>query len=144
MNSINNVRSVVATIDGVAESITLCDRQSSEPVAVQQFELSDITYDEESPFNGTLSGEFNVFGIETTTLRTLRMNILLVDNKTVIEQTIQGKARETTDGNGELIISIDVDAPQTLPDVKPEGDPDSGFDADVDDWGDPEENEIPL
>lgn len=144
VNGINNVRSVVATIDGVAESVVLCNGQLSALNAVQQFELSDIAYDEDSPFNGTLSGEFNVFGIDTATLRTLRLNILLVDNKTVIEQTLQAQARETADGNGNLFINIDVSSPGTLPDVKPEGDPDSGFNADVGDWGDPEENEIPL
>lgn len=139
---IHNIRSVVGTVDGVSESILIATAQSSPTVAVQQFVPSEIVFEPGSPFNGTLSGSFNVFGFDLTMLHTLALDILLVDNKTRIQQTLQGMAHETPDGNGELIITLRIPSPERLPDVKPEGDPDSGFDADVGDWGEPEE--VPL
>lgn len=144
MEGINNIRNVVGTIDGVSESIALCTGQPSATTASQQFELPMITYDEGSPFNGTLSGTFNVLGFDIASERTIKLKMLLVDNKTVINQTLQAKAEVKDDGNGEIVIVIHIASPERLPDVKPEGDPDSGFDANVDEWGDPEEEEIPL
>lgn len=144
LEGIHNLRSVVATLDGVSESILLCVRQPSTPDAVQQFELSTIAYDEGSPFNGTLSGEFNVFGIDTEGAHTLRLKMLLVDNKTVVEQALPVRAEVKDDGSGNIVIVIHGESAEPLPNVKPEGDPDSGFDAGVDGWGDPVEKEIPL
>ena len=141
---INNIRSTVGTIDGVSESILLSTAQPSPFTAVQQFVLSEITYDKDSPFNGVLAGEFNVLGFDLGKQHTIALKILLVDNKTVVKQTLQGIAREMDDGTGQMVIAIVVSSPEKLPDVKPEGDGDSGFDAEVDDWGEPEEEEIPL
>lgn len=144
IEGINNLRSTVATIDGVSESVLLCTGQPSPPDAVQQFDLPDITYDKGSPFNGILSGEFNVFGINTAGEHTLKLRMLLVDNKTVVERTLPAKAEQRDDGGGEIRILIHVSEPEPLPTVKPEGDPDSGFDADVEEWGDPQESELPI
>ena len=71
------------------------------------------------------------------------MKALLVDGKTVFEETFDITAHELEDETGTLLLYIEVTAPP-IPDVKPEGGADSGFDADVDDWGDEEENELPM
>lgn len=144
LDGINNLRTATGIIDGVSESIRLSSGEPSPTTAVQCYALSDIAYDKDSPFNGTLSGEFNVFGIDLKNEHTLTLRYLLVDGKTTVEQTYQVVPRVTEDGNGELTIEIHVASPEELPTVKPEGDTDSGFDADVDEWGDPEEEEIPL
>lgn len=144
IDGINNLRNALATVDGVSESVRLCSGQPSTPDAVQQFDLSAIAYDEGSPFNGTLSGDFNVFGFDVGKRHTLTLDFLLVDNKTRVRQTLEATAEELPDGNGELVISLHVVSSEPLPTVKPEGSPDSGFDADVEEWGDPEESEIPI
>lgn len=144
LEGIHNIRSAVGTVDGVSESVLLSLAQPSPATARQQFVPAEITYDPGSPFNGTLYGEFNVFGMDLEMLHTLTLDILLVDNKTRVQQTLQGMAEETMDGNGEIVIVINLASPEPLPNVKPEGDPDSGFDADVEEWGDPEENEIEM
>lgn len=74
---------------------------------------------------------------------TLTLKILLVDNKTVVEQTFNVFARNETDEDGTLTFYIEI-VTDRLPDVKPEGDPDSGFDATVDEWGDPIDSEVPM
>ena len=71
------------------------------------------------------------------------LKILLVDNKTVVEQTFNVFARNETDEDGTLTFYIEI-VTDRLPDVKPEGDPDSGFDATVDEWGDPIDSEVPM
>lgn len=43
--------------------------------------------------NGTLSGIFNAFGFDSEQSHTLTLKILLVDNKTVVEQTFNVFAR---------------------------------------------------
>lgn len=139
--NIHNIRSVVGTVDGVSESVLLSTAQPSPPVAVQQFVPSEITFDPGSLLNGTLSGSFNVFGFDLVMQHTLVLDILLIDNKTRIRQSLQGMAEEVADGS-ELVITLHIPSPERLPDVETEGTPDSGFDADVDDWGDPEE--VPL
>ena len=144
---INNIRSTVARIDGVSESIQLATATPSPATAIQQFPMDGITYDPGSPFNGTLSGEFNVFGFDLENEHTLWLDMLLTDNKTRVEQTLQARARIVGGEDGtdyETVIYIEVASPEKLPDVKPEGDPDSGFNADVEEWGDPVEEVIPL
>ena len=144
LNGINNLRSATGTIDGVSESICLGTGQSSPTTAAQLFALDDRAYDEGSPFHGTLSGAFNVFGFDMEHEHKLVMRYLLVDGITTVEQIYNAMPRLSQDENGEPVIEIHVTSPEELPTVKPEGDPDSGFDADVDEWGDPEEEEIPL
>ena len=144
---INNIRSTVARIDGVSESIQLSTATPSPTTAIQQFSMDGITYDPGSPFNGTLTGEFNVFGFDLENEHTIWLDMLLVDNKTRVEQPLQAKARTVEGEEGadyETVIYINVASPEKLPEVKPEGDPDSGFNADVEEWGDPVEEEIPL
>ena len=59
---------------------------------------------------------------------------------------VHGKLLTVTQGvveDGTLLIRIRLTA-KKLPEVKPEGVPDSGFDVTVDEWGDPEEEELPV
>lgn len=140
---VNNIRSAVGLLDGVSEGVYLSTGQPTPGTVTQQFTMGDIRYDEGSPFNGTLSGEFNVFGLDRTTPHRLTLKILLVDGVTVVEQTFDVTARDVTEEDGTLTLYIEITS-QRLPDVKPEGDPDSGFDATVDEWGDPIESVLPT
>lgn len=138
---INNIRSVVGTLDNVSEYVYVGKGEPSGERVVQQFTLPDIEYDENSAFNGTLSGRVNVFGFDTGLPHILTLKALLVDGKTVVEQRFDVQAHTVEEEGGSTVIRIEVEA-EKLPDVKPEGDPDSGFDATVDDWGDTEHVEL--
>ncbi|WP_455591202.1 DUF5119 domain-containing protein [Bacteroides sp.] len=138
---VNNVRSAVGTLDGVSEGIFFSTGQPTPGTVTQQFVMGDIEYNEGSPFDGTLSGEFNVFGFERGVPHKLTLKILLVDGKTVVDQVFEVLAKDVEEEDGTLTLYIEITSGR-LPDVKPEGDPDSGFDANVDEWGDPIESEI--
>ena len=143
VEGVNNVRSAVGLLEGVSEGVSLSTGQPIPGTVTQQFTMADIKYDEGSPFNGTLSGEFNVFGFDRSAPHKLTLKTLLVDNKTVVNQTFDVTARDVAEQDGTLTLYIEI-ASEKLPDVKPEGDPDSGFDATVDEWGDPIESDIPM
>ena len=138
---INNIRSVVGLLDNVSEFVYVGKGEPSQERVMQQFTLPDIEYDDDSPFNGTLSGRINVFGFDTNLPHILTLKMLLVDSKTVVEQRFDVEAHTLEEEDGRTVIYIEVTS-EKLPDVKPEGDPDSGFDANVDDWGDPEHVEL--
>lgn len=140
---LNNVRSAVGVLTGMAESVNLSTGKVPEETVSQQFASDEITFTEGSPFNGTLAGHFNTFGFEVEIPRQLSLKALLVDGKTIVEDTFDITAHELEDEGGTLVLHIEVTAPP-IPDVKPEGGSDSGFDADVDDWGDEEESEIQM
>lgn len=143
VTGLNNIRSAVGILTGVSESVNLSTGKASGETVSQQFTLDDIRFTDGSPFNGTLTGVFNAFGFDTAISHKLTVKALLVDGKTVFEETFDITAHELEDETGTLLLYIEVAAPP-IPDVKPEGGADSGFDADVDDWGDEEENELPM
>lgn len=143
VEGVNNIRSAIGLLEGVAEGVYLSTGAPTPGTVTQQFALNNVEYDEGSPFNGTLSGEFNIFGFDRTTPRKLALKILLVDGKTIVEQSFDVTARDVEGEDGTLTLYIEITS-ERLPDVKPEGDPDSGFDAEVDEWGDPIEVEIPT
>ncbi len=140
---LNNIRKAAGTLTGVAESVNLSTGKASAETVSQQFSLDEITFTEGSPFDGTLTGYFNTFGFETEIPRQLHLQALLVDGKTTVDETFDITAHELEDEGGRLVLYIEVTAPP-ITDVKPEGGSDSGFDADVEEWGDEEESDIPL
>ena len=140
---LNNIRKAAGILTGVAESVNLSTGKVSSEIVSQQFSLDEITFTDGSPFNGTLTGYFNTFGFETEVPRELHLQALLVDGKTTVDETFDVTAHELEEAGGQLVLYIDVTAPP-IADVKPDGGSDSGFDADVEDWGDEEESELPL
>lgn len=143
VEGVSNVRSAIGLLEGVSEGVFLSTGKPTPGTVTQQFTMDNIEYDKGSPFNGTLSGEFNIFGFDRSMPHKLTLKILLVDGKTLVEQTFDVIARDVTGEDGTLTLYIEITS-ERLPDVKPEGDPDSGFDAKVDEWGDPIDSEVPL
>lgn len=140
---LNNIRSAVGVLVGVAESVNLSTGRVAGETVTQQFALDEKEFTAGSPFSGTLTGRFNTFGFEAGVTRKLTLKALLVDSKTRIEETFDVTAREEEAEDGTLVLYIEVDA-SPIADVKPEGGSGSGFDADVEDWGDEAEHDIPL
>lgn len=144
VEGLNNIRSATCQLDGIAESVFLATGEVSEEVVVQEFPLTHPVFDEGSPFNGTLTGRFNVFGIDFAQNHRLHLEAQLVDGKTVFTGDYDNVKIAEKD-NGEGIITIYVEATtDKIPDVKPEDSSGSGFDVDVDGWGDEVNTDVPI
>ena len=142
---LNNVRQARCTLQGVSLSIFMRDGQPGSQTGGQEFSLSDPEFLPGSISEGWLMGTINTFNLQEGTDYGLDIKALLVDGKTVVEQTA-GKAtvRRETDGDGNIVIYLEVDAPEPFPYVPPEGGTDSGFDAEVGDWEKEENTDIDI
>lgn len=142
IKGLNNVRSAVATIDGIAASVFLATGETSMQTVTQRFELGNPQYYPGSPFDGIMTATFNSFAFNAHKLHDVHIEAQLVDGKTVFEQDVTGVAiRQDTDDAGKMMLTLEVET-EKLPDVKPEEGADSGFDADVEDWGEEQEGEM--
>lgn len=140
---LNNLRSGVGLIENICESSYLATGKTSEEKVTQQFTFDRMEFDPGSPFDGTISGSCNVFGFDRNLPHRLTLETLLTDGKTKTEETFDTQPEYIRLEDGTLLIRIRLTA-KRLPEVKPEGVPDSGFDVTVDEWGDPEEKELPV
>ena len=144
VEGLNNIRSATCRLDGISESVFLATGRVSGQTVSQEFPLSHPVYDEGSPFNGTLTGTFNVFGIDISDTHRLHLEAKLVDGKTVFTGDYDN-VKVTEKDNGEGIITIYVEATtDKIPDVEPEGGGNSGFDVDVGGWGDEVNTDVPI
>lgn len=143
---LNNIRAAVCTIDALPQSLKLATGEFSEPAISQQFELGERSYESGSSTNGYMKGSFICFGLASEVPYTLHLKALLVDGKTIFEQTFESVTiEETPDGGGGTNVQIKTETPtDTVPEVKPEDGVEGGFDATVDDWGEEEESDIIL
>lgn len=139
----NNLRSAIGLIENVCEHTYLANGQPSKEKVTQQFTFDKMEFEPGSPFNGTISGGCNVLGFDRTLPHRLTLETLLADGKTRTKETFDTEPEYILQENGSILIRIRLTATK-LPDVKPEGVPDSGFDVVVDEWGDPEESELPI
>lgn len=144
IKGLNNIRSAKCRLDGVSESVFLADGRFSEHTATQEFIPSTPEFIPGSPFDGTLTGTFEVFGSDLTDTRHLSLEALLVDGKTTFKGDYDDvKVTEKDNGEGTVIIHVEVTT-EKIPDAKPEGGSDSGFDVDVGGWGDDINTDIPI
>ena len=145
IEGLNNIRSATCCLSGVAESIFLATGRTSANTVTQEFEPSNPEFYPGSPFNGTLSCHFEVFGLNYVDNNNLYLEALLVDGKTEFTGDCTNvKITENEDGTGVITLTLKADATEKVPDVKPEGGSDSGFDVDVDGWGDDIHTDIPI
>lgn len=145
IEGLNNIRSATCRLSGVAESIFLATGRTSANTVTQEFEPSNPEFYPGSPFNGTLSCHFEVFGLNYVDNNNLYLEALLVDGKTEFTGDCTNvKITENEDGTGVITLTLKADATEKVPDVKPEGGSDSGFDVDVDGWGDDIHTDIPI
>lgn len=140
VKGLNNVRAAKCILQGVPLSIYMYSGQPGNDTGGQEFSAGDPVFAPGTLSDGTLTGTINTFGLQKDVLYELKIKALLVDGKTVIEQTMTNVVpKEETDEQGNPVFLLEVNVPNPFPDVKPEGSTDSGFDAEVDDW-DKEEN----
>lgn len=144
IEGLNNIRSATCRLGGVAESIFLATGKTSANTVTQEFTPSNPEFSPGSPFNGTLSCEFEIFGLNVIDNNNLHLDALLVDGKTEFEGDCTNvKITENDDGTGSVTLILEAST-EKVPDVKPEGGAGSGFDVDVDGWGNEINTDIPI
>lgn len=142
IKGLNNVRSAVVNIDGVAASVMLATGEPSQKTVIQYFELENPEYYPNSPFNGTMVATSNSFTFNADQPHNVQIQAQLVDGKSSFMQSFTDVDINKSPGEGDkIILTMDVETGK-VPDVKPEDSNGSGFDADVEDWGDEENGEI--
>lgn len=144
IEGLNNIRVATCRLDGVAESVFLASGEVAAHTVTQEFTPSDMAYAPGSPFDGTLKGTFEVFGLRASGNHHLHLDALLVDGKTVYTDDYDRvKVEEKENGEGTVSLHVNVTT-EKIPDVKPEGGSGSGFEVDVDGWGEDIGVDIPI
>ena len=145
VRGLHNVRQARCTLSGVPQSVFLWNGRPGERTGEQEFIVSNPVFNEGSLTDGTLTGTLNIFGLDTEIPHDMTLSVLLVDNQTVIEQELIDVNIRKEEAEGDVyIMYVEAFMPQPLPDVKPEGGSDSGFDTSVEDWGDEKTEKLPI
>lgn len=145
VKGLQNVRRARCVLQGMPLSMLLHNGRAGSETGGQEFALGNPAFEPGSLTDGALTGTLNTFGAEEGTLHAIEVEVLLVDGKTIVKQTMTDISfKEETDGEGNIVIRLEADIPEPLPDVKPEGGSGSGFDADVDDWDEEHTQEVPV
>lgn len=145
VDGLNNIKNATCRLGGIHASVLLHNGQCSEKMITQEFSIGNPVFHEGSFTDGTLTGEISVFGFNEASEHSLSLSANLVDGKTKIEQNFDKvNISKNTDETGAIYLHVEAETPEPIPDVEPEKGPDSGFNADVDDWGKEENTELPL
>lgn len=152
----NNYRAARAAFSGLADGYFIgLEEYHSKKVThlMENWTLDGSTSGTDSLRIGSISSEITCFGLPSTHTgkaeeNVLRLSILLADNKTRVNRMFNVGSRiyqRTTNGSP-LHLYLDLELSEKLPDVTPyEGDTGaSGFDAEVNDWGDEENKDIGM
>ncbi len=159
VDGIYNLRSVRAKLSGVAENMNISTGIAGQNGATHLLEMWSKEVDEADYTKGMIFTDFTTFGHKGMVLSKaegsewegvmLDVQVLLVDNKTVMDFHFDVSDYITVDGTiGKIVLNINIgrdensDAPISLPDVKPEGGSEGGFEAEVDNWGDEVDVEV--
>ena len=144
ITGIDNLKQATCQLSGVPLSVYLHDGNTDNAEkGAQEFEIEDITPDEDFAANGTLNGLIHLFGLPAPEEVQIKVRALLKDNTTVVEREVENiEANEEADGSGVTTLHIKADITEPLPDIKPSED--SGFGADVEEWGQENNTEIPI
>lgn len=148
VKGLNNAR-MPALIDllGIAESFNINEDKNSRVTAAQQFTMNNRKYDSDSRKDGTISGTVYTWGFlgekpdETNVQRDSRVQLdflfMLVDaEKTLVRQLVDVTSliNFQAETNGAATLNLEVELPDPLPEVVPEGGGNSGFESEVIDW----------
>ena len=155
VKGIGNYRSARAAFSGLADGyfIGLEEYHSNKVTHLAEtWTVKDKTTGSDEVQTGTIYSEITCFGLPTghggtSKENVLRLSLLLVDNKTRINRMFNVGSRiyqRTTNGSP-LHLYLDLELSEKLPDVVPAGgNSESGFDAEVDDWGDETNQDIGM
>ena len=145
VDGLKNIKDATCRLGGIHASILLHNGQCNENMITQEFSIGNPVFHEGSLTDGTLTGEISVFGFNEEVDHSMSLSANLVDGKTKIEQNFDKvNISKNTDETGAIYLHVEAKTPDPIPDVEPEKGPDSGFNADVDNWGKEENTELPL
>lgn len=170
MSGINNLRSARSALTGMSEGYMLTKGSRLNSHVTYLLEEFSVTKDKNDSGRGYIEAQISCFGLPDNHSalpldNELDLELLLVDNETVKTYNIpvgdrftkiERKIPSKSDSGGkeyepeivhDLLVEVYVDAngdPIVLPDVKPAGGSESGFDAVVDDWNEVIRQDIPM
>lgn len=142
-----NLRSVRASVDGMAEGCILSTGEVTEGKVSHTIDAWTIEEEEHDITRGDLVATLGTFGIPSGHTgkpeeNKFSIHLMLVDNQTTVDYDFNigdllTEFNELDGSNGELQkVVVRLRLPEKLPDVKPVGGVGGGFDMDFDDWGD--------
>lgn len=149
IDGIHNLRSARAALSGMSEGYRFASGLYKNTEVTHLMENWKMTQISADPTRGYINDKFYCFGLPDdhaalSDENILHLELLLVDNETILKFDIPvGDLIVEVDPEN-LILCLELDLGYTLPDVKPEGGAEGGFDVTVEDWGDEEEYDVPL
>lgn len=150
VKNVYNLKSARGAITGLAEGYSLGGAKVLESKVTHLLEEWSLNTDLADPTRGTLKIKLLSFGLPLghnalPDENLLNLSVLLVDNKTQLDFPLPvGNLWEKSTEGEDLKLTLNLELPEPLPDVKPEGGSAGGFDATVEDWGEEIEIEVPV
>lgn len=155
IDGIYNLRSARASLSGLAEGYFMGLEKPSANKVTQLLEEWKMSLDPIDPTKGTIDAKITCFGLPyghqgKAEENELMLSLLLVDNKTILDfpfhvgDKFETRVEEDVQLQLRLALNVELTIDTPLPDVKPEGSGDGGFNAKVDDWGDEENIDINM
>lgn len=160
IEGIQNVRSMRGSLGGMAQGAFIATAERNSHGVTHLLEEWTVTKDEGSATNGEAIVMITTFGQPLNALlptdSKLFLSFLLVDNQTIINKEFNvGDLMQKDEHEFTITIQIGMgtkpgeeprpeDDSVELPNVKPEGGSDSGFDAEIDGWDEEENVDIPM
>lgn len=146
VKGVNNLRDARAAFSGLADGYFIgLEEYHSDKVThlMESWTVKGKTTGADGVQTGTLYGEITCFGLPKghggkSTENVLRLSLLLVDNQTRVNRmfSVGSRIHQRTTNGSPLHLYVNLTLSDKLPDVTPAlGDNESGFDAEVNDWG---------
>lgn len=150
IKNVYNLKSVRGAITGMAEGYNFSGSRTLGSKVTHLLEEWKLEIDKTDPTRGTIKKAFQSFGLpaghsDQPEENMLNLSVLLVDNKTQLDFPFEvGHLwQENADGR-DLKLTLNLELKDPLPDVKPVGGSEGGFDATVEDWGEEIEVVVPV
>jgi hypothetical protein len=144
-----NLRSCAGVLQGLTSTLNFTTLHGGESTVTHLLETWSFAYDSKEDDSGILTASVSCLGLPYGCVHnpednTLKLNILLVDNKTTLSYTIP--VGDTYKELGTRHFSFNVDDTILLPEVESSNQStgSAGFDVTVDDWNEDNNNNIDI
>lgn len=150
VKNVYNLKYARGALTGMSEGYSLAQGKALGSKVTHLLEEWSLQTDPSDPTQGYLKAKLLSFGLpqghnSLPDENLLNLSVLLVDNKTQLDFPLPvGNLWQKSAPGEDLQLALELELPEPLPDVKPEGGSAGGFDATVEDWGEEIEIEIPI
>jgi len=157
IKGLQNIKSVRSYLTGMAGGAYLASRSATDTLATHVLETWSIVKDESDVTTGYITTSFSCLGLPEQYVEEpeiynnkLNLQLLLVDEETIMNYSFDvGDRIEQIEE--ELVVNLAIgigtdpgDTAIVVPDVKPKGGSQTGFDVNLDDWEDGEDVVVPM